>query len=109
MPRKNQHVIRHGKGWAVKGEGNSRATRIFTTQWEAIEFGRVVVMNQRSVLLIHNRKGEVRDRQDYRHYKPYTSYSSYSTPLYDFSRLTSTPNPPSNIYNPTSTIRNRHE
>jgi hypothetical protein len=81
MPRKNQHVLRHPEGWAVKGEGNSRATRIFATQWEAIEFGRIVVMNQRSVLFIHNRKGEVRDRQDYRNYKPYTSYSSYRTPF----------------------------
>ncbi|MBW4523368.1 MAG: DUF2188 domain-containing protein [Scytolyngbya sp. HA4215-MV1] len=89
MSRKNQHVIRHPEGWAVKGEGNSRATKIFTTQWEAIEFGCIVAMNQRSELLIHNRKGEVRDRKDYRNYTPYRPrYSVYPSFL---SGLNSTP------------------
>ena len=38
MPRgKNQHVVKHPKGWAVKGEGNTKATKVTTTQAEAIE------------------------------------------------------------------------
>jgi hypothetical protein len=79
MARKNQYVIRHPEGWAVKGEGNSRATRVFVRQWEAINFGVEVVKNQRSILIICNRKGVERDRKDYRNYQPYHySYSSYS-------------------------------
>jgi hypothetical protein len=96
MSRKNQHVIRHPEGWAVKGEGNSRATKIFTTQWEAIEFGRIVAMNQRSELLIHNRKGEVRDRKDYRNYMPYPRYGYSLYPSF-LSGLNSTPTPQSKI------------
>jgi hypothetical protein len=78
MAKKNQYVIRHPEGWAVKGEGNSRATRIFVRQWEAIEFGIEVVKNQRSILIICNRKGVERDRRDYRHYQPYAYTPSYN-------------------------------
>jgi Uncharacterized protein conserved in bacteria (DUF2188) len=78
MARKNQYVIRHPEGWAVKGEGNSRATRIFVRQWEAINFGIEVVKNQRSILIICNRKGVERDRKDYRNYQPYTYTPSYN-------------------------------
>lgn len=99
MSRKNQHVIRHTEGWAVKGEGNSRATKVFYTQWEAIEFGRSIAMNQRSELIIHNRKGDVRDRKNYRNYKPYT-YSSYSFSY--LSRLSSTLNPQCSLPSPES-------
>jgi Uncharacterized protein conserved in bacteria (DUF2188) len=85
MARKNQYVIRHPEGWAVKGEGNSRATRIFVRQWEAINFGIEVVKNQRSILIICNRKGVERDRKDYRNYQPYAytpSYYSWSSHSY---------------------------
>ena len=32
---KNQHVVPHGDGWAVRGEGNERATSVHVTQSEA--------------------------------------------------------------------------
>ena len=35
--KKNQHVVPSGDQWAVRGEGNSRKTRITQTQREAIE------------------------------------------------------------------------
>jgi Uncharacterized protein conserved in bacteria (DUF2188) len=82
MARKNQYVIRHPEGWAVKGEGNSRATRIFIRQWEAIDFGSIVAMNQRSILIICNRKGVERDRKDYRNYQPYSYTPSYNWSSY---------------------------
>lgn len=34
---KNQHVVKHDYGWAVKGAGNSRATKVTETQKEAIK------------------------------------------------------------------------
>jgi Uncharacterized protein conserved in bacteria (DUF2188) len=82
MTRKNQYIIRHPEGWAVKGEGNSRATRVFDRQSEAIEFGIEVVKNQRSILIIFNRQGVERDRKDYRNYQP-PSY--YYSPTYNWS------------------------
>ena len=36
----NQHVVPHGDGWAVKGEGNKRATIVTNTQKEAIQHAR---------------------------------------------------------------------
>lgn len=77
MSKKNQLVVRHPGGWAVRGDGNSRATRVFARQWEAIEFGKEVAMNQRSILVIYNRKGAERDRMDYTNYQPYSSRYSW--------------------------------
>jgi hypothetical protein len=37
MPNKNQHVVPHGKNWAVKGAGNTKATSIHKTQKSAID------------------------------------------------------------------------
>ena len=62
---KNQHVVPHPDGWAVKGEGNSRATRVYDTQREAIDHGRGIAERQHSELLIHNREGQIRDRDSH--------------------------------------------
>lgn len=66
MAERNQHVVPHPQGWAVKKEWSNRATAIFDTQKEAIEYGRRLAIRQRTELIIHNRKGEVRKSFDYR-------------------------------------------
>lgn len=35
--KKNQHVVPSGNQWAVRGEGNSKKTKITHTQRDAIE------------------------------------------------------------------------
>ena len=62
---KNQHVIKHNDGWAVKGEGNSKATVVTRTQEQAIEKARNISRNQESELLIHGKNGKIRDRDSY--------------------------------------------
>lgn len=62
---KNQHVVPHGDDWAVKGEGNSRATSVHSTQQEAIEQARDIAKNQQSELLIHGTNGQIRERNSY--------------------------------------------
>jgi len=63
---KNQHVTPHsGGGFQVKGAGNLRATKIFDTQREAISFARDIAKNQQSELFIHNRTGQIRERNSY--------------------------------------------
>jgi hypothetical protein len=42
MANKNQHVVPHGKNWAVKGAGNTKATSIHKTQKSAIDAGSVI-------------------------------------------------------------------
>lgn len=62
---KNQHVVPNGDHWAVKGEGNSRVTKSFETQREAIAYGRDIAINQQSELFIHNQQGQIRERNSY--------------------------------------------
>ncbi len=59
MTGKNQHVIKTTDGWAVKGEGNSKATSVHKTQAQAIESARKISINQKSELIIHNEKGQI--------------------------------------------------
>lgn len=62
---KNQHVVPNGDGWAVRGAGNNRATSIHQTQQEAIQAAREIAKNQQSELFIHNREGQIRERNSY--------------------------------------------
>jgi len=41
----NQHAVKHPDGWAVKGAGNSRATKVTQTQVEAVEVVENIVRN----------------------------------------------------------------
>ena len=65
MSNKNQHVTPHEDGWAVKGEGNERASSIHSTQREAIETARQTAINNKSELFIHGRNGQIRERNTY--------------------------------------------
>ncbi len=67
MSNKNQHVVPHKDGWAVKGEGNQKATSIHNTQQQAIEAGRNIAQNQQSELLVHGRNGQIRERDSFGH------------------------------------------
>ena len=62
---KNQHVVPHEDGWAVKGEGNEQASFVFETKEEAVDKGREIAMNQNSELLIHNLDGTIGARDSY--------------------------------------------
>jgi len=65
MPNKNQYVVRNQNGWAVRGEGNSKVTKRFDTQREAIDYGRDIARNQGSELRIQNRQGRFREAYSY--------------------------------------------
>lgn len=62
---KNQHVVKRGDGWAVRGEGNGRDTSHHKTQEQAREAAREIAINQRSEVVIHNREGQIRDKDSY--------------------------------------------
>jgi len=65
MSKKNQHVVPHVNGWAVKGAGNDRATSVHTTQREAIAAARDIARNQHSELLVYGENGRIRERDSY--------------------------------------------
>ena len=62
---KNQHVVPHEGDWAVKGEGNQRATSVHKTQREAIESARETAIKQGSEMFIHRSNGQIRERNTY--------------------------------------------
>jgi len=65
MTKKNQHVVPSGKNWAVKGAGNSKATRLVDTQKEASKIAREIAKNQGSEMFVHGRNGQIRERNTY--------------------------------------------
>lgn len=63
---KNQHVTPRPDGnWQVKGEGNQKATRVTSTQKEAINIARDISRNQESELLIHGKDGRIRAKDSH--------------------------------------------
>lgn len=65
MPKKDQHVVPHTQGWAVKGSGNQKATSVHRTQREAIGEARRIARIQGSEMLIHGENGRIRERNTY--------------------------------------------
>lgn len=62
---KNQHVVKTPDGWGIRGENNTRITKNFDTQKNAIEKARDIAINQQSELFIHGENGRIRDRNSY--------------------------------------------
>lgn len=65
MSKKNQHVVPKGDNWAVRGAGNSKVTKVVSTQKEAIKIARDIAINQGSEMFIHGENGQIRERNTY--------------------------------------------
>lgn len=67
MANKNPHVVPRDNGsqWAVKIEGNKRATSVCDTQNEAIELARAIAIKNSAELVIHGRDGKIREKNSY--------------------------------------------
>lgn len=65
MTKRNQHVVRHKDGWAVRGAGSQRATSVHPTQQAAIGTARKIARKQGTELFIHGRDGRIRARDSY--------------------------------------------
>lgn len=62
---KNQHVVKKGSQWAVKGAGNQKATKVVKTQKQAIDVAKEIAKKQKSEVVIHGRDGKIRDKDSY--------------------------------------------
>jgi len=62
---KDQHVVPHKDGWAVKAAGNSKATAIKTTQKAAIKVAEKIAKQQHSDTKIHGENGKIRAGNSY--------------------------------------------
>ncbi len=65
MAKKGQHVVPRDGKWAVRKAGANSATRVYTTQREAISEARKIARNQGTELYIHGRDGRIRERDSY--------------------------------------------
>ncbi len=64
--KKNQHVAPYSEGrWAVRKEGADKVSKTFSTQSDAVNFGRIIAKNNNAELFIHSKDGRIRDRNTY--------------------------------------------
>ncbi len=61
----DQYVVRRGSEWAVIGANNSRATRVVSTQREAIDIARTIAQNNYSEVRVQDRNGRFRTCNSY--------------------------------------------
>lgn len=70
MAKKDYHAVPHGDGWAVKGEGNKRATSVHETQKEAwaaaIEMAKKAGMSAYK----HGMDGTIKEERSYGNESP---------------------------------------
>lgn len=66
MAKNSHHVVTNPNGgWSVKTEGSSRSIRNFSTQKDAIEYGRDLSRNSSSELVIHRKDGTIQSKDSH--------------------------------------------
>lgn len=59
MAKGKIHVVPYSDGWAVKREGNTKASKVFDTKNEAIDEARNMAWKSNEEVTIHNKKGQI--------------------------------------------------
>jgi len=64
---KTTHHVMPGQagGWSVRKGGASRASKVFDTQAEAIDYAKILAKKNGSELYIHAKDGTIRDKKSY--------------------------------------------
>ncbi len=64
---KSTHVVPNKEkgGWDIKQSGGQRSSGHFDTQREAIDRARQISQNQGTELYVHNRKGQIREKDSH--------------------------------------------
>lgn len=65
--KRNQHIVPHSTGWAVKGEKAERATEIFDRKSDAVQRGREIAKNQGTELVVHGGNGRIQSKDSHGH------------------------------------------
>jgi uncharacterized protein YdaT len=65
--KRNQHVVPHADGWAVRGESAERASGVYDTKAEATAAARSIARNQGTELVIHGRDGRIQSKDSHGH------------------------------------------
>ncbi len=62
---RSQHVVRAEEGWAVKKASAAKPSKVFSTQREAVSYGRNIASKEQSALFVHGKNGRIRERSYY--------------------------------------------
>lgn len=62
---KNQHVVPYGDRWAVRKEGNTKASAVYETKKAAINVARNAASSTSSEVVVHNKDGRVHSKDSY--------------------------------------------
>ena len=66
MIKARQHVVPKSNGnWGVQRSGATKASRVFSTQKSAINYGRKVSENQKTCLVVHRKTGTIKAVNNY--------------------------------------------
>lgn len=65
MSKRNQHVVPHDEGWAVRGAGAQRATEVFDRKSDAVDRARDISQKQGTELVIHGRDGQIQSKDSH--------------------------------------------
>lgn len=63
---KKVHVVPHKDGWAVKVEGNKKASAVTDTKKEAQNAGVEKAKQLKTDLVIHGKNGKIQDSDSYK-------------------------------------------
>lgn len=62
---KNQWVVRYGKQWAVRGEGNSRVSSVHDSQADAERAAIRKAKKEKSEVIVQGRDTKIRSKDSY--------------------------------------------
>lgn len=65
--KRDQHIVPHQDGWAVRGAGAQRATETFDKKTDAVHRGREIAQHQGTELVIHGRDGQIQSKDSHGH------------------------------------------
>lgn len=66
MSKLSKHVVPSTTGgWVVKNAGSGRASKVFTTQVDAVVYARAAAKRAKTELFIHGRDGTIKERNTY--------------------------------------------
>lgn len=65
MSKRNQHVVPHADGWAIRGAGACRATETFDRKSDAVDRARKIAQHQHTELVIHGRDGQIQSKDSH--------------------------------------------
>jgi hypothetical protein len=66
MVKKSNHVVpSKSAGWAVKKSGSSKASKLFETKEEAVDYARELSKTEKTELYIHKKNGMIQEKNSY--------------------------------------------